>query len=87
MSRVGRSWTAYQNFRNAFNQEKSVSQKIIIDIDPLGNTSVETTGFTGKSCADATRELERALGRVDRDQKKPEYFQQAAAGQSVKTSS
>ena len=37
--------------------------KIIeITVSPEGATSIKTSGFTGGSCRDATRDLERALG-------------------------
>ena len=35
---------------------------ITIIVDPMGQTEIETTGFTGEACRDATRQLERALG-------------------------
>ena len=37
-------------------------KKIEITVNPEGAVSIKTTGFTGGSCRDATRELERALG-------------------------
>ncbi len=37
-------------------------KKIEITVNPEGAVSMKTTGFTGGSCRDATRELERALG-------------------------
>ncbi len=36
--------------------------------------SMKTTGFTGDSCREATRELERALGMSGRESLLPEYF-------------
>jgi hypothetical protein len=57
------------------------SRTIEITVSPEGATSIKTTGFTGSSCKDATRDLERALGVAGREQLTPEYFQQQA-GQS-----
>jgi hypothetical protein len=57
-------------------------KKIEITVSPEGATSIKTTGFTGSSCKDATRDLERALGVAGRESLQPEYFQQQAnAGQ------
>ena len=39
-----------------------------------GKTTVETHGFTGSSCTDATKFLETALGRKTEQQYKTEYF-------------
>ena len=36
-------------------------KKIEITVNPEGAVSMKTTGFTGGSCREATRELERAL--------------------------
>jgi hypothetical protein len=40
--------------------------------------SVKTSGFTGSSCKDATRDIERALGMSGGESLQPEYFQQAS---------
>ena len=45
---------------------ESQSKKIEITVSPEGATSINTTGFTGSSCKDATRDLERALGVAGR---------------------
>jgi len=50
---------------------------IDITIDESGKTIVEANGFTGSSCTDATQAIERALGAVSHDTKKPEYYQTA----------
>ena len=42
--------------------------------EPDGSVSIKTTGFTGSSCREATRELERALGMSGRESLLPEYF-------------
>jgi hypothetical protein len=43
-------------------------------IDTKGGISMETKGFAGEACREATRELERSLGLVTRDQQTPEMF-------------
>ena len=42
--------------------------------EPEGAVSMKTSGFTGSSCKDATRELERALGMSGRESLLPEFF-------------
>ena len=42
--------------------------------EPEGAVSMKTTGFTGGSCREATRELERALGMSGRESLLPEFF-------------
>jgi len=42
--------------------------------EPEGSVSIKTTGFTGSSCREATRELERALGMSGQESLLPEYF-------------
>ena len=56
---------------------------IEITVSPEGATSIKTSGFTGGSCKDATRELERALGVAGRESLLPDYFQQQAGRSQV----
>ena len=57
--------------------------RITITISPTGQTVVATSGYRGKSCQDATRQLEQALGTVESNRKSPEYYQTQATGQQV----
>ncbi len=59
-------------------------KKIEITVSPEGAVSIKTSGFSGGSCKDATRDLERALGVAGRESLLPEYFQQAQAGDQVR---
>jgi hypothetical protein len=59
-------------------------KKIEITVSPEGVVSIKTSGFTGSSCKDATREIERALGVAGRESLLPEYFQQAHTGDQVR---
>ncbi len=59
-------------------------KKIEITVSPEGATSIKTVGFTGGSCRDATRDLERALGVSGRESLLPEYFQQANTGEQLR---
>ena len=54
----------------------STSKTIEITVSPEGAVSIKTTGFTGKSCKDATRELERALGVASKETLLPEFHLQ-----------
>jgi hypothetical protein len=57
---------------------------IEITVTPEGATSIKTSGFTGSSCRDATRDLERALGLAGKESLLPEYYQQAKTGDQIK---
>jgi len=59
-------------------------KKIVITVSPEGAVNIKTSGFTGGSCKDATRDLERALGVAGRESLLPEYSQQAQAGDQVR---
>ena len=62
-------------------------KKIEITVSPEGATSIKTTGFTGGSCRDATRDLERALGVAGRESLQPEYFNQTSTGEQLRQGS
>ncbi len=47
---------------------------IEVIVDTKGAISLETKGFAGTGCRDATRQLEQALGIVTRDDATPELF-------------
>ena len=59
-------------------------KRIEITVSPEGATSIKTTGFTGSSCKDATRDLERALGVAGREHLLPEYFNQTSTGEQLR---
>lgn len=46
---------------------------IEITFRPDGSTKVEGIGFKGKSCEQATKAFEEALGRSKSKRRKPEY--------------
>jgi len=48
---------------------------ITLTISPEGKTKVETHGFDGQSCQDASKFIEQALGKKVSEQFKPEYYQ------------
>jgi hypothetical protein len=59
------------------------TRTIEITVSPEGATSIKTSGFTGSSCKDATRELERALGVAGSDRVLPEFYGQGSVGQQI----
>ena len=61
-----------------------MSEKTIqITVSPEGGVSIKTAGFSGSSCRDATRELERALGISGRETMLPEFYAHTQAGQQI----
>jgi hypothetical protein len=52
-------------------------RSIEITFTATGETKIEAIGFKGKGCQQATADFEKALGAVESDSKKPEYFQKA----------
>jgi hypothetical protein len=57
---------------------------IEVIVNPKGETTVKTKGFTGTSCRDATKALERALGTVQSDTPTPEVHLSATTDQQLK---
>ena len=51
-----------------------MTKTIEITITPKGETKISTSGFTGSSCQDATRELERAIGATTDEQLTGEFY-------------
>jgi len=61
-----------------------MSEKTIqITVSPEGSVSIKTAGFTGSSCRDATRDLERALGVSGTEHLLPEYFNRMSTGERL----
>ena len=50
-------------------------KKIEIIVSPEGKTTVETKGFAGPSCRDASRFIEQALGQRTGERLTPEFYQ------------
>ena len=59
-------------------------KKIEITVSPEGATSIKTSGFSGSSCKDATRDLERALGVAGREHLQPEYFNRTSTDEQLR---
>jgi hypothetical protein len=57
---------------------------IEITVSPTGQTKVQTRGFAGSSCRDASRFIEQALGERTSEQLTAEFYQgQATQRQSA----
>ncbi len=62
----------------------STSTKTIeITVSPEGAVSIKTAGFTGSSCRDATRDIERALGASGHETLLPDFYNQARTGEQL----
>ena len=58
-------------------------QYIEIIVSPTGETKIETKGFTGASCREASKFLEEALGQRTGERLTAEFHQAAPAQQSA----
>lgn len=50
-----------------------MDKKIIITVSPAGETTVQTHGYTGPACKDASRFIEEAIGEKTAEQLTPDY--------------
>ena len=53
---------------------------IEILVSPKGETKVETKGFTGGSCREASKLIEQALGEKSAEQMTAEFYRQPTTG-------
>ena len=60
-----------------------MSKTIEIIVAPDGQTRVETRGFTGSECREASQLIERALGQQTSELLKAEFYQIASSQQQV----
>ena len=51
-----------------------MNKEIEVIVNPDGSVTIEASGFEGKACEDATRELEKVLGETTSEQRKSEYY-------------
>jgi hypothetical protein len=59
---------------------------IEIIVSPNGQTRLQTKGFTGASCREASQFLEKALGQKQSEQLTAEFYQQANTTSSLRES-
>ncbi len=53
----------------------SVKQTIEIVVSPTGETTVQTKGFTGSACRNASRFIEESLGQKTGERYTSEFYQ------------
>lgn len=51
-----------------------MKRTVEITVAPNGETQVETKGFSGSECRDASRFIEKALGQQTSERKTAEYY-------------
>jgi hypothetical protein len=59
---------------------------IEITIDPQGRTRVETKGFTGNECREASKFVEDALGQRTAEKLTAEFYQDQQTHQDLRQS-
>ena len=60
-----------------------MSKTIEVIVSPTGETKIETKGFVGSSCKDASRFLEEALGQRSGEQLTGEFYAEQPAQRRV----
>ena len=63
-----------------------MNKTIEITVSPTGQTKVETRGFSGGECREASRFVEQALGTRSAETLTAEYYQGQQAGQELRQS-
>ena len=56
-----------------------MNKRIEILVDAKGNTTIETKGFAGGDCIEASRFIEQALGRKASERTTAEFYTNASA--------
>ncbi len=57
------------------------TQVIELIVSPKGETQVQTKGFAGASCREASKFIEQALGQRTKETPTAEFYQHATTGQ------
>lgn len=63
-----------------------MKKTIEIVVSPTGEMKVETKGFSGSECRDASKFVEVALGRTTSDQTTSEFFQSQPINRDLRQS-
>ncbi len=63
-----------------------MKKTIEIVVSPTGETKVETKGFTGGECRDASKFVEQALGQRTAEQLKGEFYQEPPINRDLRQS-
>jgi hypothetical protein len=59
-------------------------KRIEITISPTGESKIETSGFVGDECRNATKSIEAALGKTSSEELKAEFHEQSTNENSLK---
>ena len=59
-------------------------QLIEVTVSPQGETKIQTKGYEGSRCQEASKFLEQALGLVTAEQKTSEFYASAPAEQQTR---
>jgi hypothetical protein len=63
------------------------NQRIEITVSSEGAVSIKTSGFTGSSCRDATKAIEKAMGVVGTESLLPEFHTGTQASERLQQGS
>jgi hypothetical protein len=70
------------NGKSPISKEDSV-RIIEVVVSPKGETTVQTRGYSGADCLQASKWLEQALGIATSDNKTVEFYQPAVAEEQI----
>ena len=62
-------------------------KRVEIIVDPKGNSKVETKGFAGSECVDASKFVEQALGKETASRTTAEFYQSTTTQNRIETQS
>ena len=61
-----------------------MSQRVIeVLVSPTGEVTIQTKGYAGSECLEASRSLEQALGVVTGEKRTAEFYQTVPAQQQI----
>lgn len=64
--------------------QSATLKTIEIIVSPKGDSRLETKGFAGDSCREASKFIEVALGKVAAEQLKPEFYERSQNEESIR---
>ena len=62
-------------------------KRVEIIVDPKGNSKVETKGFSGSECVEASKFIEQALGKETASRTTAEFYQSTTTQNRIETQS
>ena len=62
-------------------------KRVEIIVDPKGNSKVETKGFSGSECVEASKFVEQALEKETASRNTAEFYQSATTQNRIETRS